>query len=56
MRDTVDKVWDGDVLPALHDYIAIPAVSVLYDPEWEAHGHVGDAVSLVRTWCAARPL
>jgi acetylornithine deacetylase/succinyl-diaminopimelate desuccinylase-like protein len=56
VRDTVEKVWDGDVLPAITDYIAIPAVSVLYDPEWEAHGHVADAVRLISTWCAARPI
>ena len=56
VRDTVEKVWEADILPALTEYIAIPAVSVLYDPDWPAHGHVADAVRLISTWCAARPV
>ena len=56
VRDTVSRVWDDEILPALTAYIEVPAVSVLYDPGWADHGHVADAVELVRSWCAARPL
>ena len=50
----VGKVWAEDILPVLHDYIGIPCVSVLYDPEWRAHGHLDQAVEMIRAWCAAR--
>jgi acetylornithine deacetylase/succinyl-diaminopimelate desuccinylase-like protein len=52
----VDRVWDDDIVPALHDYIAIPNVSVLYDPQWREHGHMDRAVELIRAWCAARAI
>jgi acetylornithine deacetylase/succinyl-diaminopimelate desuccinylase-like protein len=48
--------WEGDILPALQEYITIPAVSESYDAEWAAHGHIADAVELIRSWCAARPI
>jgi acetylornithine deacetylase/succinyl-diaminopimelate desuccinylase-like protein len=54
--DLVGRVWEQDVLPSLTDYIAIPNVSPAYEPDWEAKGHMADAVELVRAWCAARPL
>ena len=50
----VDRVWTDEIVPALHDYIAIPNVSALYDPQWRAHGHMDRAVELIRAWCAAR--
>ncbi len=60
MTDTlsshVDRVWDDEILPALHDYIAIPNVSVLYDPQWREHGHMDRAVELIRAWCADRAI
>jgi acetylornithine deacetylase/succinyl-diaminopimelate desuccinylase-like protein len=49
----VDAVWDT-IVPALEEYIAIPNVSVSFDPEWAAHGHMQRAVDLVRDWCASR--
>ncbi|MEY2444994.1 MAG: hypothetical protein QOE00_1574 [Ilumatobacteraceae bacterium] len=52
----VDRVWDHDILPALHDYIAIPNVSVLFDPQWREHGHMDRAVEMVRAWCSNRAI
>jgi acetylornithine deacetylase/succinyl-diaminopimelate desuccinylase-like protein len=51
-----ERVWDDDVVPALHDYIAIPAKSPAFDPDWEANGHLDAAVELVRQWCVARDI
>jgi acetylornithine deacetylase/succinyl-diaminopimelate desuccinylase-like protein len=56
LTDHVDRVWADDIVPALHDYIAIPNVSVLYDPQWREHGHMDRAVELIRAWCAARAI
>ena len=52
----VDRVWDDEIISALHDYIEIPNVSVLFDPQWREHGHMDRAVELIRAWCADRKL
>ncbi len=51
-----DRVWEADVLPALEDYIRIPNLSPMFDPDWIESGHMARAVELLRAWCAARPL
>ena len=51
----VDRSWD-DIVPLLHDYIAIPAVSEAYDPDWREHGHIHRAVDLVADWCRSRSI
>jgi acetylornithine deacetylase/succinyl-diaminopimelate desuccinylase-like protein len=48
--------WERDGLPSLTEYIAIPALSPLFDPDWVVHGHLADAVEHIRSWCAARPI
>ena len=55
-RAFVRHAWDTGVLPALVDYIRIPAKSPNFDPEWRAHGHLDRAVALVEGWCRARPI
>jgi len=52
----VERIWDEAVLPALEEYVRVPALSPAFDPDWEAHGHLDRAVELVRDWCAARPV
>ena len=49
----VDALWDA-IVPSLEEYISIPNVSVAFDPDWAAHGHMQRAVELVRDWCASR--
>jgi acetylornithine deacetylase/succinyl-diaminopimelate desuccinylase-like protein len=56
VRTHVDRVWADDIEPTLHDYIAIPCVSVSFDPDWRTHGHLDRAIELVRAWCAARDI
>ena len=52
----VDTVWADEIVPALHEYIGIPNVSVLFDPQWREHGHMDRAVELIRAWCAGRAI
>ncbi len=52
----VDSMWEDDILPVLHDYVRIPALSTAFDAEWEANGHLDDAIELARSWCASRPI
>jgi acetylornithine deacetylase/succinyl-diaminopimelate desuccinylase-like protein len=47
----VDKVWDDDIVPVLHDYIRIPNVSVAYDAGWDEAGHMARATELLHQWC-----
>lgn len=49
--DHVERTWDDDIVPALHDYIRIPNVSVAYDADWAAAGHMARATNLLRDWC-----
>lgn len=46
----VDKFWEDDIVPTITDYIAIPNVSSMFDPDWQANGHVERALELVESW------
>ena len=52
----LQSVWEDDIVPTLSEYITIPNVSPAYDSDWEAAGHMAAAVTLVRDWCASRPI
>ena len=54
--DVVDRIWQQSALPALVDYIRIPAKSPAYDADWAAHGHLAAAATLVADWCRSREL
>lgn len=49
----VDDQWE-QALPVLMDYIAIPARSPMFDPDWESTGHLARAAHLLRDWASAR--
>ncbi len=50
-----DDAWD-QIVPVLEEYIAIPNVSMAFDPEWREHGHMAAAVDLIAGWCRARTI
>lgn len=52
----VAAAWADDIVPVITQYIAIPNVSVEYDPEWKANGHMDRAVELLRAWSANRAI
>jgi acetylornithine deacetylase/succinyl-diaminopimelate desuccinylase-like protein len=54
--DYVQKAWDGDIIPALTEYIRIPAKSPMYDAQWAEHGHIDRAVTLITDWARARKI
>ncbi len=47
----IDQRWDKDIIPALMDYIKIPNKSPQFDPAWETHGYMDQAVKLIADWC-----
>src|SRR5437899_10368334 len=55
-RAFVQRAWDDDIVPALTDYIRIPAKSPMYDPKWAEHGHIDRAVTLIVDWARRRKI
>jgi acetylornithine deacetylase/succinyl-diaminopimelate desuccinylase-like protein len=55
-RTFVQRAWDGDIVPALTDYIRIPAKSPMYDAKWAEHGHIDRAVDLITGWARQRKI
>ena len=50
----IERLWEGEILPALHDYVRIPAQSPLFDPDWEQSGHIEAAVMLAHDFVQKR--
>ncbi len=50
----VDQAWEERILPALIDYIRVPAKSPMFDPDWQAHGHLERVVRDAASWIDAR--
>lgn len=46
----VSQVWDDSIVPQLTDYIAIPAKSPLFAPDWEQLGLLDTVVRNAATW------
>ncbi|HXD96861.1 MAG TPA: M20/M25/M40 family metallo-hydrolase, partial [Candidatus Acidoferrum sp.] len=55
-RAFVQRTWDTDIIPALTEYIRIPAKSPMYDDKWAEHGHLERAVTLITTWARQRKI
>ncbi len=52
----IDQFWDESIVPALAEYIRIPAKSPHFDKDWEAGGHIEKAVSFAAGWCEKNAL
>ena len=55
-RQYVQRAWDESVIPALTEYVRIPAKSPMFDPAWKEHGHLDRAIALLQAWSAKRPI
>ncbi|MDO8420009.1 MAG: M20 family metallopeptidase [Rubrivivax sp.] len=49
-----DEAWDQRIVPALTEYIAIPAKSPMFDADWAQHGYVDRVVRDAATWVESR--
>jgi acetylornithine deacetylase/succinyl-diaminopimelate desuccinylase-like protein len=56
LRSFVDTVWDESILERLEAYVRIPNKSPHFDPDWERHGHMEAAITLMAEWCKAQPV
>ncbi len=50
----VERTWDEQIVPALTDYIAIPAKSPMFDADWAQHGHIERVVRDAAQWVEGR--
>ena len=50
----VTTQWDGDIVQQLSDYIAIPAKSPAFDPDWAQHGHIDTVIRNAAAWVEAQ--
>lgn len=52
----VDQKWMDEIVPELVEYIRIPNKSPHFDPDWEKHGYMEDAVKQIHAWCAKQDI
>ena len=50
----MERIWEGEIIPALADYIRIPNKSPAFDADWEKHGHMEKAVTMFADWARAK--
>ena len=50
------RSWDERIVPALIDYIAVPAKSPMFDADWQAHGLLDRVVRDAAAWVEGRKL
>ena len=46
----VDRQWDDEIIPALTDYIAVPAKSPAFDADWEQNAYLERVVRDASQW------
>lgn len=56
MQNFIENTWEGEIIPALVEYIRIPNKSPAFDPAWAEHGHMHAAADLLEAWSAGRAL
>ena len=49
-----ERVWDEEIVPALSDYIAIPAKSPMFDADWAKNGHIEKVLRDAATWVESK--
>lgn len=52
----IDKKWDDEIVPELVEYIKIPNKSPHFDPKWDEHGYMEQAVQQIANWCEAQDI
>jgi acetylornithine deacetylase/succinyl-diaminopimelate desuccinylase-like protein len=48
------QAWDERIVPALTDYIAIPAKSPMFDADWAQHGYLERVITDAARWVESR--
>jgi acetylornithine deacetylase/succinyl-diaminopimelate desuccinylase-like protein len=53
LRQFIEHAWQHSIIERLQTYIRIPNKSPAFDPEWERHGYMDQAIELMAEWCRA---
>src|SRR5271170_2932414 len=56
LRQFIENVWQTSIIERLQAYIRIPNKSPAFDPEWQSHGYMDQAIELMAAWCRAQPV
>ncbi len=49
-----EEAWDDRIVPALTDYIGVPAKSPMFDPDWAQHGLLDRVARDAAAWVESR--
>ncbi len=52
----VNEIWDDSIVPELCEYIKVPNKSPMFDPDWEEHGYMEQAVQMLEAWVRQQPI
>ena len=52
----VNDMWDASIIPEISEYIKVPNKSPSFDPNWEANGHMEQAVQMLEAWAQKQPI
>jgi acetylornithine deacetylase/succinyl-diaminopimelate desuccinylase-like protein len=56
MRNYVERVWNEAAVPELVEYVRIPNKSPAFDREWQANGHMEQAITRFASWARGQAL
>jgi acetylornithine deacetylase/succinyl-diaminopimelate desuccinylase-like protein len=56
LRRFVGSAWQDSILERLQAYVRIPNKSPAFDPDWQRHGYMDQAIELMADWCRAQPV
>lgn len=56
LQNFVNSNWEQSIVPTLVEYIKIPNKSPQFDPKWQEHGYMQQAVELMKQWCLDHPV
>jgi acetylornithine deacetylase/succinyl-diaminopimelate desuccinylase-like protein len=54
IAEFANRTWDEEIVPALTDYIAIPAKSPMFDADWQKNGHIERVIRDAASWVEGR--
>ncbi|TDP72910.1 M20 family metallopeptidase [Roseateles toxinivorans] len=54
LADFAASAWDEEIVPALTDYIAIPAKSPMFDADWAKHGYIDRVTRDAAAWVESK--
>src|ERR1700688_2412025 len=56
LRQFIENVWQGSIVERLQAYIRIPNKSPAFDPDWQSHAYMDQAIELMAGWCRLQPV